>query len=367
LLVRIDNKQQPLFPFINEITKADLAVCEGADSFLQSAMWGEFKSRFGWTANGFLIEWTQNSEKTPLLALSRRLAPGFSFTYIPWGPQLPLNFPEDGRAEALAQLTAKLKPFLARNTVFIRFDPPWFFAEGGSDVSPNETSSLISAGFKRAAADIQPPDTVLINLNQPCEQILASMKPKWRYNISLAEKKGVQVSGGEGELDKFYNLLKETAERDGIAVHSFDYYKTLFDVAGQEKNGEKSTLRLYTAVHEGDTLSAIVVLFRGKTATYLYGASSNIKRNLMSPYALQWKAMQDAKEAGCQVYDLFGIPPNDDPNHPMAGLYRFKTGFGGQIIHRPGSWDYAYKKAVYSLFNIAEAFRKKLRDRKKKK
>jgi len=375
LSIRVDNEQQPRSPlptpysllYIREIIKADLSICENADSFLQSATWGEFKSRFGWTADGFLIEWTQDSEKTPLLALSRRLAPGFSFTYVPWGPQLPLNFPEDGRAEALAQLAAKLKPFLARNTVFIRFDPPWFFVESDADVSPNETTSLISAHFKRAAADIQPPDTVLINLNQSCEQTLASMKPKWRYNILLAEKKSVQVNcGGSQELDKFYNLLKETAERDGIAVHSFDYYKTLFDVAGLEKNGEKSTLRLYTAVHEGDTLSAIVVLFRGKTATYLYGASSNIKRNLMAPYALQWKAMRDAKEAGCLVYDLFGIPPNDDPNHPMAGLYRFKTGFGGRIIHRPGSWDYPYKKAVYNLFNIAEALRKKLRDRKKK-
>jgi len=76
--------------------------------------------------------------------------------------------------------------------------------------------------------------------------------------------------------------------------------------------------------------------------------------------------MQDAKEAGCRFYDLFGIPPNDDPDHPMAGLYRFKTGFGGRIIHRPGSWDYPYKKAVYALFNFAEALRKKLRDRKKK-
>jgi lipid II:glycine glycyltransferase (peptidoglycan interpeptide bridge formation enzyme) len=123
---------------------------------------------------------------------------------------------------------------------------------------------------------------------------------------------------------------------------------------------------LYIAKHEDDFIAAIIVLFRGKDATYLYGASSNNKRNLMAPYALQWKAMQDAKEAGCLNYDLFGIPPNDDPHHPMAGLYLFKTGFGGQIVHRPGSWDYPYKKMLYSLFNKAEAMRKKLHDLKKK-
>jgi len=113
-------------------------------------------------------------------------------------------------------------------------------------------------------------------------------------------------------------------------------------------------------------LAAIVVLFRGKEATYLYGASSNNKRNLMAPYALQWRAMQDAKEMGCKNYDLFGIPPNEDPEHPMAGLYRFKTGFGGQIIHRPGSWDFAYNGFIYNLFSIAEKLRKKLFNLRKK-
>jgi len=355
---------------IKEILKADFAVCENADSFLQSSMWGEFKSRFGWKSHAFLIEW-DTGEKFPLLVISRCLVLGFSFAYVPWGPQLPANLQGSDRTWELARLAKKLKPFFARNTTFIRFDPPWYVESETAVLSISEETNialakaeLIFAGFERAAAVVQPPDTVIINLDASCEDILAGMKPKWRYNISLAGKKGVQVNTG-GELETFYALLKETAARDGIAVHSFDYYKTLFEICAAPGAGQ--TLRLYTAVHEGDTLAAIVVLFRGKTATYLYGASSNIKRNLMAPYALQWRAMQDAKEAGCHEYDLFGIPPNDDPNHPMAGLYRFKTGFGGRLIHRPGSWDYPYKRAVYALFNMAEGFRKKLRDRKKKK
>jgi lipid II:glycine glycyltransferase (peptidoglycan interpeptide bridge formation enzyme) len=364
--------------YIKEITKVELTVCENADSFLQSAMWGEFKSRFCWTSNAFLIDYN-GYEKLPLLTLSRRLAPGFSFTYVPWGPSLPADFPSGGRVQALAELAVKLKPFFAHNTVFIRFDPPWHmkYAEhtehaehtGEGEASlHDEAALLMRAGFKRAAATVQPPDTVLVNLEPSCEEILAAMKPKWRYNISLAGKKGVKVdSGGVREIETFYSLLKETAARDGIAIHSIDYYRTLFEICDERnQGGRNSTLRLYTASHEGDTLAAIVVLFHGKVATYLYGASSNAKRNLMPPYALQWRAMQDAKEAGCLCYDLFGIPPDDDPNHPMAGLYRFKTGFGGRIIHRPGSWDYTYKPAVYRLFNAAEALRKKLRDRKKK-
>jgi len=355
-----------------EITKADIAVCEEAGSFLQSAMWGEFKSRFGWKAHAFLIDWQQDGtqeaagKKTPLLALSRSLVPGFSFAYVPWGPELPAGFPDDCGPKALAELALKLKPLLSNNAFFIRFEPPWFDEEGSTPSKDGE-ASFLSQGFKRAAATVQPPDTVIIDLSVPCDEILAAMKPKWRYNISIAGKKGVQVNtGGAQELETFYTLLKETAERDGIAIHSFDYYKTLFEMYAEHgKNGKEQTLRLYTAVHERETLAAIVVLFRGDFATYLYGASSGNKRNLMAPYVLQWRAMQDAKEAGCQFYDLFGIPPNDDPNHSMAGLYRFKTGFGGRIIHRPGSWDYPCKPTIYALFNFAEAFRKKLMDRKK--
>jgi lipid II:glycine glycyltransferase (peptidoglycan interpeptide bridge formation enzyme) len=349
--------------FIQEIKEEDLSVCENASSFLQSSMWGEFKSSFGWTAKAFLINWLQQ-EKTPLLVLYRRLVPGFLFAYIPWGPQLPDSFPEEDRVNIIAELAVKLKKMLPRNVVVIRFEPPWYNIE--QLISNEQKKEFLDVGFKQAAATVQPPDTVIINLEASCEDILALMKSKWRYNVLLAEKKGVQVNiGGVQEIDSFYNLLKETAQRDGIDIHGVNYYKTLFQLCAKQQNN-KMLLKLYTASHENELLAAIVVLFRGNEAIYLYGASSNNKRNLMAPYALQWKAMRDAKEMGCKYYDLFGIPPNEDPNHPMAGLYRFKTGFGGQIIHRCGTWDYPYKPILYKLFKIAEVVRKKIRDQKKK-
>ncbi|MCL2809516.1 MAG: peptidoglycan bridge formation glycyltransferase FemA/FemB family protein [Treponema sp.] len=348
--------------YINDIFETDIEVCKDAQTFLQSSMWAEFKSRFGWIPKAFNIKWTdQNTESFfPLLVLCRRLAPGFSFAYVPWGPCLPESFPNEDKPKVMAELSVKLKPFFDRNTVFIRFEPPWYMAEN------ENLSNYLSAGFKKSAATVQAPDTVIIDLNLSCEEILSRMKPKWRYNISLAEKKGVKVKiGNIQQIEIFYKLMEETARRDGIAIHGINYYKTLFELCKQQYQNELD-IRLYIAEHSEDTLAAIIVLFFGKNATYLYGASSNIKRNLMAPYALQWKVMRDAKDAGCQNYDLFGIPPNEDPNHPMAGLFRFKTGFGGKIIHRAGSWDYPYNSLFYALFNTAEALRKKLRDLKKK-
>lgn len=345
---------------VRSVVPTDLGRCDGAKSFLQSGFWGSFKARFGWNARSFLVDWVE-AGKLPLLVIRRRLAPGVSFAYVPLGPELPSQLidAEPARNQALLELAQALQQELPHDTAFIRFDPPWFTT--GEGVAP----PTLPGPFVRAGADVQPPDTVIIDISQDEEIILSAMKPKWRYNIRLAEKKGVTVTQqDEAGLETFYELYKTTARRDKIAIHGLEYYRTLFQHSREYRDGNQD-IRLYVAEHEGDALAAIIVLFRGEEATYLYGASSDIKRNLMAPYALQWKAMQDARARGCIRYDLFGIPPEENPLHPMAGLYRFKTGFGGLIIHRPGSWDYAYKPLVTQAFRLAEASRKKIRSVRK--
>jgi lipid II:glycine glycyltransferase (peptidoglycan interpeptide bridge formation enzyme) len=309
------------------------------------------------------------------MVIRRRLSPGISFAYVPWGPDLPESIPADKetRTTALAELAEAIKGFLPKSTAFIRFDPPWY--SEGADPAPE-----LGHPFIHAAADVQAPDTVLVNLEGTKESLLAKMKNKWRYNSRLALKRGVIIRRpDEKGLDNFYSLLKETARRDRIFIHNVNYYKTLFSHCREYQDKIDSSgsslllsgtivpsIHLYTAEHEGDILAAIVVLFRGREAVYLYGASSNNKRNLMAPYALQVRAMIDAMEAGCKEYDLFGIPPTEDPLHPMAGLYRFKTGFGGRIIHRPGSWDYPYRPLAMKTFSFLESLRKKLRNLRKR-
>jgi lipid II:glycine glycyltransferase (peptidoglycan interpeptide bridge formation enzyme) len=368
--------------FLKGLVPGDLESCGRAGSFLQSDFWGSFKARFGGNARPFLVSWNSAegsgggaAEKPgpenakPLLVIRRRLGAGVSFSYVPWGPELPDTFPAEARYAALAELAGALKAFLPRETAFIRFDPPWY-TEGAGVFPPPP-----GPPFVRAGADVQPPDTVLVSLDQTMDALLDGMKPKWRYNARLALRKGVVVRrADEAGLDIFYSLLKETARRDGIAVHGIPYYQTLFSHCGEYgKNrgnaaGNAVDLRLYIAEHEGSPLAAIVVLLRGSRAVYLYGASSDRKRDLMAPYALQVKAMEDAMASGCGEYDLFGIPPvsaEEDPDHPMAGLYRFKTGFGGRVVHRPGSWDYPLRPLAYRLFRAAESLRKRLRTVKK--
>ena len=148
-------------------------------------------------------------------------------------------------------------------------------------------------------------------------------------------------------------------------IHDLRYYRALFERAAASDN---LRLLLLCAWHEGDLLGGIVVALwhrdgwsrrsNGGQATYLYGASADRKRNLMAGYTLQWRAMQMAREAGCVSYDLFGIPTNEDPRHPMAGLYRFKTGFGGRIVRRYGAWDYRCRPLAAGLLGMAEGLRR---------
>lgn len=379
-----------------------------ADSptFLQSAFWGKFKEGFGWKARHFVAEAASppgeaSAASCGLLVMERSLYPGLRFAYVPHGPTATLA-PEE-RDAWLSGLAAALKPHLPTSTLFLRFDPPWYETEyvshnaasaasacagdrGDSDegsvrgagevrdeapcgpaaLSPQVIRPVLGKPFRHAAADIQPPDTVLLDLSSDEATILEGMKPKWRYNIRLAEKKGVTVSEARASgdwqpaLSKFYELYRETSERDHIALHPESYYRALFELAAQEGQGRGlrfPDLRVWTASHEGEALAAIITIFWGSQAVYLYGASSNEKRNLMPAYALQWAAIKAAREAGCSEYDFYGIPPTDDPGHPMAGLYRFKTGFGGKIVHRAGSWDYPLRPALYSGFRAAEAAR----------
>jgi lipid II:glycine glycyltransferase (peptidoglycan interpeptide bridge formation enzyme) len=278
-----------------------------------------------------------------LLVLTRKLFRFSTLAYVPFGPLLD---PEKGRGEFLERVALSLRPRLPGNTLLLRFDPPW---EASGD------SPALDARFlKKASSDIQPRSTVIVDLTPPLDGILAGMKPKTRYNIRLAAKKGVSVSRGtEEDFEDWYRLYLETSHRDRIAIHSKGYYAGLLRMCS-ERSGNGPVAKLLLARDGEELLAGNIVLFWKTSAVYLTGASSGRKRNLMPTYALQWEAMKMAKEAGCTSYDLYGIPPRPDPGHPMHGLYQFKTGFSERVIQRWGTWDYPYLPAAYAMYAAAE-------------
>lgn len=328
------------------LSRVPLEAIDGHDVLLQTGYWGKFKSFFGWGALAFVV-----NDELPLLALTRRLAPGISLAYVPHGP---LVSSRTNQNEYYLQAVSKhLKHHLPPGCFFIRYDPPW-----GVEGAQRRPAELVRP-FRRAPMNIQPPSTVIIDLARSADELLADMKSKTRYNVHLAERKGVEVRRcGVDDLDSWYAMYEQTAMRDRITIHAKSYYRKLFDLASEAATGVRRKAHLLLAFAGEELLAGIIVMINGRRATYLYGASSNEKRNYMASYLLQWRALLLAKENGCRYYDLFGIPFDDDPNDPMHGLYRFKTGFGGVILNRPGSWDFPFSNGLYAAYRGIEGVRK---------
>lgn len=337
--------------------------------FLQTEFWAKFKGNHGWSPLFFAID-NDGSKDCSLTKSDSAVENGItvlvrtfslkikklSIAYIPMAPEKAETETEKDYCDRIKRISSQLKSFLPSNTICIRYDLPI------DCTSLEEKQELVKKlTLKQSHVAIQPPDTVLLNLDLSEEELLAAMKSKWRYNIRLAEKKSVSVTafhsddtGFDEAFEHFYKLFEETSKRDGVNFHAKDYY---LDLLKRSSSSSKPRITLYLAKHEEDYLAGIITLFCEREAVYLYGASGNVKRNFMPAYLLQWTAIKDAKKFGSPVYDFYGIPPTDDENHPMHGLYLFKTGFGGTIVHRPGSFDVPLQPLTYNLYTAAEKLR----------
>ena len=325
----------------------ELVVATPGGHVLQSWAWGELKTRFGWRVQRLAVDGALAQ------VLFRSLPGGLgTIAYVPKGPLADYRDVPSLRAllDAILPLARK------QRALCLKIEPDL-------EDDPALTEQLQALGFRPSPQVIQPRRTILVDLTPDPEELLRRMKQKTRYNIRLAARKGVTVrAGSEADLASFYELMVTTAQRDGFGIHTRAYYEAahqLFVPAGQG--------RLLLAEYEGQLLAGLVVLGmggcgRGGTACYMYGASSDEHRNLMPTYALQWEAMLWAKEQGCQDYDLWGVPDEDEAtleagftqrNDGLWGVYRFKRGFGGRLVRTAGAWDLVYAPLRYRLYSAA--------------
>jgi lipid II:glycine glycyltransferase (peptidoglycan interpeptide bridge formation enzyme) len=192
-------------------------------------------------------------------------------------------------------------------------------------------------GFGRAPFDLIPRETLYIDLTLPESELLASMQPKGRYNIRLAQRHGVKVEEetfSGGAVHKLHSILTQASRRDHFLIEPLSFFSDL-----AETLCPAGLARLFFAEQEGETLGALVLLTYGSRATYLYGGTSNTKREMMAGYALQWAAMQTAQQAGCATYDMYGYDQFGSPENQYAKFSRFKKQFGGRVKRFIGAQD----------------------------
>lgn len=288
--------------------------------------------------------------------------------YVPYGPEVEPS--ENNQGAFLEELSEILKSYLPKNCIALRYDLNWEshwckeedFDEDGTWIGlPKSEFQEIKLNYgtcnrnlRKANTNILPANTIVLDLTQKESDLLQRMKPKTRYNIKLALRKGVEVrSMGIEGLKIWYDLYHETALRNGLFINDYLYFETMF-ASKMEGEDNEVKVQLLVAYYDSIPLSAMFLVLSSYRATYLYGASSSQMRNVMSTYALQWKAIEIAKANNCFEYDMFGIAPSPNPSHPMYGLYKFKQGFGGEIYHQLGCWDYPIEEDKYNYFSACE-------------
>lgn len=296
---------------------------------LQSAAWGELKSEFGWRTT-YIIAGDGGVQ-----LLTRSLPLGFSLAYIPKGPV-------GGDWDALWLEIDHLCG--TSRVVFLKVEPDYWVTSQTDDtkILPNE--------FRPSRHSIQPRRTVVIDLSPDEDALLANMKQKTRYNIRLAQRKDVVVHPSH-DIEAFYKMMTVTGQRDGFGVHTKAYYQRAYDLFQP-----LGMCALLLAEYEGQPLAGLMVFASGRRAWYLYGASTNQERNRMPTYLLQWEAMRWAKSKGCSEYDLYGVPDEDATvleenfthrSDGLWGVYRFKRGFGGELMRAASAHDKVYIPWAY--------------------
>ncbi|MBU4421649.1 aminoacyltransferase [Candidatus Parcubacteria bacterium] len=272
--------------------------------FLQSKEWEEFQQSLG--RKTFRILDT--------LIIKMPFALGLSFLYSPKGKCQQL--------EEIRKIAKKEKAFFYR-------------------IEPQEKPNKRFLQFR----DKEPKCTQILDLSKSEKELLAGMKQKARYNIRLAEKKGIKIltppnlplhkrRNGEG-FEEFYSLLLQTSERQNIKLHQKDYYQKLV-----------AFNKIFIAYYNNEPIAGAMVNFYENTATYLHGGSSDEHKDLMAPYLLHWEIIKYAKSQNLKYYDWWGV---DEKKWP--GITRFKKGFGGEEICAPGTFDLPINKLLYCIYH----------------
>ncbi len=295
--------------------------------FMQSSAWADFKAREGFVNvrygffSGELLIGFANLFHYPTEG-------GQSLVVCPEGPVLPWHDTDLSRSCLRLLLAAVENDSRFSHTLGLRIEP---------HLSPPAPSLL--RNWSRSPVDLTPIHTLMIDLDEPDEALLAAMHPKARYNLRLAMRNGVNIrrSSDPADLSAFYRLFSETATRNDFFQEPYGFFLNLADSLFPRGHAE-----LFLAEAEGEAVAGLLLLDFGRRATYLYGGSTSRRRNLMPNHLLHWTVIQAARERGCAEYDLYGYEPFGLPDHLYAGISRFKKQLGGRRVDWMGAREHLF-------------------------
>lgn len=331
---------------------------------LQTWEWSQVKAKYSWEPMPFVWE-SEYASHEPVAAamilkrkvINRGFAARLSILYIPKGPLMDWN-DESLRKRVLDDLQSFAKK---QGAIFLKLDPDVVIGRGisenGTELAPSlgniVASDLTARGWRYSTDQVQFKNTVEVDLSASLEELMARMKQKTRYNLRLAEKKGVMIRVGTlDDLVMLFKMYAETSVRDGFVIRDETYYQTVWQAFMENSSGNGQPLsEPLIAEVDGEPVAAIFVFYFARRAYYIYGMSRDAHREKMPAYLLQWEAIKRAKRYGCKVYDLWGAPDEFNKKDSMWGVFRFKEGLGGEVVRTVGAWDYAPNSLWYRMYS----------------
>lgn len=299
-------------------------------SLFQSLLWQKYQEEAFGRKSIILIGEEKGEIVNSALVIIHPLPFHKSYLYAPRGPLFSDSKKQNDQFIESISTIAK-----EHQAIFFLFDPLLS--------SETKLEKYLSPNNLRHSTSHQPKTTLLLDLAKSEEELLSQMKEKGRYNIRLAKKKGVKVR--EGSVEELYPLFLETSKRDGFHIHPQNVYEKMLSTLND-------TTLLLVAEYEGKIISGGIFTFYHKVGTYYYGASSNAYRNVMAPYLMQWRGIQEAKKRGCTTYDFLGIADEGVKNHPWASVTEFKLKFGGQKQAYIGALQWQYQPIWSILYHL---------------
>lgn len=309
----------------------DRFLVENDGSFLQSWDWGDLEKNQKKKIWRLQIKNNDGEIISQAQVQEERFPLGRNMFYIPYGPCFKSNIFLKGKKKILNLILKETRRIAKKEkAVFLKIEPASSFPRMEDD-------------FK-SQRRIQPQKNFVLPLKKTEEELLKSFHSKTRYNIKIGKKKGVNVLALKSDSEKnkylktFLKILQKTSKRGKFKPHVKNHYKDILKL---------DNTVLYLAEYKKNFIAANIMLYFGKTAIYLHGASDYRYRNIMAPHSLQWQQIIDAKNMNYEKYDFGGISEKRWP-----GVTRFKMGFGGDVIEYPRGRDFAFNKLLYSFYKL---------------
>lgn len=314
---------------------------------LQAWEWGEFRKKTGVRVARYGI--FEKDTLKDVLQVTIHPLPHTPWTigYYPKGNALTTE-----QAKALHLIAEKY------NCIFIKCEPKVEKSGSRNPSSPYRPGRSLFTQYN-----------FVLDVSKDEHELLAAMKQKTRYNIRVAEKKGVTVALDDSSeaFERYLSLTTETTKRQGFYAHGESYHRAMWETLhrriGESANQKNTALQahLLTATYQGAIITTWVLFRFGDTLYYPYGASTRENREVMANNLVMWHAIKLAKQWKLRYLDMWGaLGPEPDPTNPWLGFHTFKAGYGARHVEYQGTWDYVHYSLLYTIYQLADSIRWKI-------